>query len=355
MVSLVPLMLVGICLVSGRINVTAPKYVVNLDEPPLQRWSHVIADYASLYPALMKVMYSHVPKQLVDMVTKITEKLDDYIPPPYADEIRGIAMAANVTTGETLMGNMMYDFTAFQRRKKDMKGACTSILAVDANGTVYHGRNLDYTFGDILRNFTITVEFRRSDGHLVFTGTTFAGLVGIITGVRPNGISITLNQRNSGHWWENVMMALKTRLKGFVSFVLRDVLANESMSYKMALAHLSQTPMIAPCYIILGGVKPMEAAVITRDRLKARDVWIMQPGQWYLVETNYNHWEPVPSSDDRRGPATAALVRVGQPGISAKTLYRILSIPPILNNKTSYTVVMSAGKPDVYRAVIRYP
>ena len=344
------------CFVSGEKDIIVPNYVVDLDQPPKERWAHVIADFASLYPQLMKELYSIIPKWLVNIVTEVTERLDDYIPPPYADEIRGIAMAANATTGETLLGNMAYDFTAFHHKKKG-QGACTSILAFDSNGTLYHGRNLDYAFKDLLRNFTITVEFHRN-GHLLFKGTTFAGLVGVITGVRPNGISITLDERDTGQWWENVLMALKTGFKGFVGFILRDTLADDTIgaSYKAVLAHFSTTPMIAPCYIILGGVSPTEAAVITRDRWKAEDVWTINVTmQWFLVETNYDHWKPAPKNDDRRDVAINSLESVGQNGINAESMYQILSIPPVLSNSTSYTVVMSAGRPDIYKAVKRYP
>lgn len=36
---------------------------------------------------------------------------------------------------------------------------CTSIVAQDYKGNIYHGRNLDYAFGDILRKITIDVQF----------------------------------------------------------------------------------------------------------------------------------------------------------------------------------------------------
>ena len=39
---------------------------------------------------------------------------------------------------------------------------CTSIVAQDSRGHIYHGRNLDYAFGRILRNLTVDVQFLKN-------------------------------------------------------------------------------------------------------------------------------------------------------------------------------------------------
>lgn len=39
---------------------------------------------------------------------------------------------------------------------------CTSIVAQDDKGNIYHGRNLDYGFVDILRKITLDVQFIKS-------------------------------------------------------------------------------------------------------------------------------------------------------------------------------------------------
>ena len=45
------------------------------------------------------------------------------------------------------------------------------------------------------------------------------------------------------------------------------------MSFHDAMNKLSKTDIISPVYYIVGGTKPGEGAIITRDRLKARDIW----------------------------------------------------------------------------------
>ena len=43
-----------------------------------------------------------------------------------------------------------------------LSSSCTSIVAQDSNGRIWHGRNLDYRFTDILRNITLVAHFQRN-------------------------------------------------------------------------------------------------------------------------------------------------------------------------------------------------
>jgi hypothetical protein len=62
----------------------------------------------------------------------------------------------------------------------------------------------------------------------------------------------------------------------------------------------------------VGGAGPGEGAIITRDRLNTADVWRLgadNPGgaganSWFRLQTNYDHWEKPPASDDRRTPSS---------------------------------------------------
>ena len=64
-------------------------------------------------------------------------------------------------------------------------------MARDTSGNMYHARNLDYGFVGLLHNITIEVDFQRS-GTTVYTGTTFAGFVGLMTGQRTTRVLLSL-------------------------------------------------------------------------------------------------------------------------------------------------------------------
>ena len=337
-------------------DVPAPRYVVNLDMAPQDRWTIVVADYKTDLQFLLKQMKKMVPPAVLKLVSEIADNVEKYIPHPYAQEIIGASLAGEVTLADMVLANLIYELTAYSPSGLRGRKACTSIVAEALDGTMYHGRNLDYSFAALLRNMAATVDFQ-SGGKTLYTGTTFVGYVGLLTGQRPHAYTITLNQRNEGYWWMNALVAIFVSGKGVAAFLIRDTLANTSLSFDEAVHKLANDPLDAPCYLIVGGVTSTEGVVITRNRIAARDIWRVDSSKerWFLVETNYDHWEPPPPSDDRRDPAINAMNEIGQGNISTSSLYHVLSIPPVLNDDTTYTVTMSASIPELYNAWIRYP
>ena len=155
----------------------------------------------------------------------------------------------------------------------------------------------------------------------------------------------------------NVLVALTTGARGVAAFRIRDTLADTSLSFNDAIVKLAYEPLIAPCYLIVGGVGPTEGVVITRNRIAAPDIWRVDSfeGRWFLVETNYDHWIPPPTSDNRRDPAIKAMNETGRSHVSTASLFHVLSTPPVLNDGTTYTATMSASIPELYNVWIHYP
>ncbi|XP_037685931.1 N-acylethanolamine-hydrolyzing acid amidase [Choloepus didactylus] len=317
-----------------------PRFNVSLDTAPELRWLPVLQHYDPdfLRAAMAQVIGERVPK----WVQALVGELEHFLPQPYTFEIRGMCEALNLSTGDCLLINLAYEATAF----------CTSIVAQDSKGHIYHGRNLDYPFGNILRKLTMDVQFLK-DGQIAFTGTTFIGYVGLWTGQNPHKFTVSGNERDKGWWWENAIAALFQRHSP-VSWLLRTTLS-ESENFEAAVFKLAKTPIIADVYYIIGGTSPQEGVVITRNRGGPADIWPLDPlnGAWFRVETNYDHWRPAPKTDDRRTTAIKALNSTGQANLSLETLFKVLSVVPVYNNLTIYTTVMSAANPDKYTTKIR--
>ncbi|KAM8906501.1 N-acylethanolamine-hydrolyzing acid amidase [Lycaon pictus] len=229
---------------------------------------------------------------------------------------------------------------------------CTSIVAQDSRGHIYHGQNLDYPFENFLNKLTVDVQFIKN-GQVAFTGTTFVGYVGLWTGQSPYKFTVSGNERDKGWWWENVIAALFQRHYP-ISWLIRTTLS-ESENFEAAVYKLAKTPLIADVYHIVGGTSPREGVVITRNRNGPADIWPLDPlnGAWFRVETNYDHWKPAPKKDDRRTPAIKALNATGQANLSLETLFQVLSVFPVYNNYTVYTAVMTAASPEKYMTRIR--
>uniref|UniRef100_I3N8J7 Choloylglycine hydrolase/NAAA C-terminal domain-containing protein n=2 Tax=Ictidomys tridecemlineatus TaxID=43179 RepID=I3N8J7_ICTTR len=188
---------------------------------------------------------------------------------------------------------------------------------------------------------------------VAFTGTTFIGYVGLWTGQSPHKFTVSGDERDKGWWWENMIAALFERYSP-VSWLIRTTLS-ESENFEAAVYKLAKTPLIADVYYIVGGTSPQEGVVITRNRGGPEDIWPLDPlnGEWFRVETNYDHWKPAPKRDDRRTPAIKALNATGPENINLETLFKVLSVVPVYNNYTVYTTVMSAANPEKYKTSIR--
>ena len=49
---------------------------------------------------------------------------------------------------------------------------------------------------------------------------------------------------------------------------------------------LSNDPIITPFYVIIGGIKDYEGAVITRNRVGSAHIDYLSDENWYLIQTN---------------------------------------------------------------------
>ena len=320
-------------------------YNINLDTAAEYRWNEVVDDFAEYFPELILDLKQYIPAEVLPLLAVFGDSVDTYLPEPYASEILGIGQRSKVPVGDLAVLNILYDMLA----------GCTSIVAEDGMGRIYHGRNLDYgLFTQLLQNVTFIANFQRG-GKTIYTGTTYAGYVGLLTGQRPYQFSVSLNQRDAGKHWMNVAAALLAKNASIASFTIRDTLENEQ-SFEDAYGVLTRATFIAPSYMIIAGVKSGQGAVITRDRIVTRDGWKLDPpNQWFLVETNYDHWLPPPSGDDRRDPAIHHMNQIGRSNITLDTLLSVLTTPPVLNKATTYTTLMSPATPDKYSVVAWKP
>ncbi|KAK1345819.1 hypothetical protein QTO34_008284 [Cnephaeus nilssonii] len=262
-----------------------PLFNVSLDAAPELRWLPVLQhfDLDFVRAAMAHILGDKVPKWVHAVLRTAVGELEGSLPQPYADEIRGMCEVLGFSLADCVLINMAYEATAF----------CTSIVAQDSRGHIYHGRNLDYPFGDFLRKMTMDVQFLKNGQD--------CGLVRVLTSLQ---------------------------------FLATNETLSESENFEAAVDKLAKTPLIADVYYIVGGMSPGKE-------------W------WFRVETNYDHWKPAPERDDRRTPAIKALNATGQANLSLEALFQVLSVFPVYNNFTVYTTVMSAANPDKYMTRVR--
>ncbi|TSM85972.1 Solute carrier family 13 member 2 [Bagarius yarrelli] len=186
-------------------NFSPPVVNISLDQAPEMRWWPLKDLYSKdfLQKAAAQIIDSTVPAWVHHAIKPVVRALESYTPPPYAAEIRGMAKLYGSDISDILLLNFAYEVSAF----------CTSIVAQDTRGKIYHGRNLDYPH-NVLKNLTIDV-------HFIKNGETLEG----------------------------------------------------ASDFLDAAIQLSEVPIITDVYYIVGGANPGEGLVITRDRSGPADIW----------------------------------------------------------------------------------
>eukprot|EP01094_Clydonella_sp_ATCC50884_P020974 TRINITY_DN4494_c0_g1_i1.p2 TRINITY_DN4494_c0_g1~~TRINITY_DN4494_c0_g1_i1.p2 ORF type:complete len:243 (+),score=87.86 TRINITY_DN4494_c0_g1_i1:553-1281(+) len=226
-----------------------------------------------------------------------------------------------------------------------------------------HGRNLDfglfpaYNWTDHqweltqkLRPLMVDVAFEQN-GKLLFRSVHFIGYVGVLSAMKPGVFSVTVDDRFDYQFDIGLLEWLLhlTPRAQFIGFFLRDQMLHAT-SYEGALTALNNTRLIAPVYFIMSGPKAGQGAVIAREKKESVDVWPLQQqlsaGSFYLLETNYDHWEQPPFFDNRRDPGMQCMNETGAQNINFGTLYNVLDTKPVRNQLTTYTVLMSVATGD---------
>jgi len=280
----------------------------------------------------------------------IGETILYFFPYEYAEEIKGCAESLGIPEGFLALANLGYE----------VSDDCTSIVAQDVNGKILHARNLD--FGEGL-GFTATlkkiafISDWRSGGKTVFMATSFAGYVGALSSMKPGAFSITIDTRfyPEGVYeiFLEVIAAITEKNASLVAFLSRDVVQYQN-DYDSALHYLSTTNLIADVYYIIAGSKPNQGAVITRNRENSSDIWNLNyPSEWYLVQTNYDHWTKAPWYDNRIDPANKGMIAIGPNKVNLDSMFGVLSIKPVFNLMTTYSI-LSCPADSIYRSYSRW-
>jgi len=329
-----------------------PKYVINLDTPPIMRWTQICSN--PQFKQIGQFLYNTVTKILPGggaELESIGEDINNnYMSVEFAQEIQGCSKAMGVPYGWITLFNLGYEVT----------DACTSILAQTPDGKILHARNLDFWdgmgFTDSLKDMAVEIDWQRG-GKTIFTTSSFAGFIGALSGIKRGAFSVTINTRfypdGIGELFYEVIAAITEQGAQLVSLLTREVLTQDN-DWQSALNDLSNTPLVADVYYTLAGVKSGEGAIISRNRTDAADVWILNaPSRWYEVITNYDHWTQPPWFDDRLDPANTVMDSIGQSAVTLDNMFTVLSTKPVFNLQTTYSI-LSCPATGEYRSYLRY-
>ncbi|MBC8112591.1 MAG: hypothetical protein H7Y04_16195 [Verrucomicrobia bacterium] len=217
---------------------------INLDLSPAERWAF-LADYKAEIDELI----GYYLNDLGD-VSFFENVIDHYkanfVKSSYLEEIVCIAKISEFSSNQILISNLYYDALKFVF-------GCTAFTVQDGK-TPLHARNLDWwTENDALKKYSRIFDFEK-DGKVLYSGIGWLGFIGILSGIRKGGYSVTLNA---------VLSDESPNLAQPITFLIRDVLEEEA-EYDKAVERLSQTKIASDCLLMVVGTKSEQMTVIER-------------------------------------------------------------------------------------------
>ncbi|KAK7031486.1 NAAA-beta domain-containing protein [Favolaschia claudopus] len=340
---------------------TTPTYQVNLSLPPEHRYDEICADYKAFLGGIMPIYddllqdFTRRPR-IIDFLAK--SLLRRVHSSEESKEIHGISKATGVPV------HLVVAFNTFL----DLFSGCSSggVRVADAgsaggpyrNGIV-HFRGLDWAM-DPLRQLIICVEYIR-DGQIVARAITYAGYIGILTGVRA-GLSISLNYRVRfasspaslfAHRLHQALVLLGFRPS--ISSILRQILLSPSPPPSLAsLAETLSSRSTTPCYLIF--CTPASVLILEKDLKSA----VVKTADDFLAVTNHDtrlegltpeEWramlqreggavhDVVLDSIERKECISHLWKKEGK-GLKVKDVVRQLQVQPVQNECTHYSCVM---------------
>lgn len=340
-------------------SLAVPSFQVDLDAPPRERWRE-----SSLY------YKEYLPNMISQYILILEEKLgkpvlDEWVAvlrgqagagPWMLEELEGIVEAVaskEVTVNRLLLWGAMYELAS--------PTACSGFLAAMDNGTVVHGRNMDYSFhwegpDKQVYNWpavTFEIVFVRG-GKPLFLAVGWPGHVGISTGMRFGGWSFEQNTRMTNNMQANLVAAKA----GSVQFGLVSRLTLENVAdFETARDTLYAANLMAPMYFVLAGAQPFEGAVLTIDRGGVHEPGTppiqslgREAGMWHLIQTN-DDLNKAPL-DERRPLMNFGLMGAHPEDVSVEFMEKTMLGVPAFTPLTVYTFVAMPAT-GYHRTILR--
>jgi len=364
---------------------SVPKAVINLDLAPLDRWTVLATEFKTQIANMVNQFVDHITKfpgqtweEFMVYLESNQDMILDRMPNGYGDEIRGIQKAVGIKMSSLLAFNLGYEIMGF----------CTSVIAQDLSGHMFHGRNLDFglflgfntsagpnenfqwTNTDLLRQMTVITDFTRG-GKVLYSTVSYVGYVGLLTGVRKGGVTVTVDTRFDENYDKFLKAWIQdpTDTASLLSQALRSQIEDDSVGtdFEQYWAKLGATRLVGPAYAIIGGPQAGQGIVltITPNSTVPVDTWritdtdgmpLAAPVEekFYVLQTNYDHWEAPPKIDDRETAAYDCMDNViTRNGVSKDSLYNMLAAMPNRNRLTTYTAILDCVEGTV-EATLQY-
>jgi len=146
---------------------------------------HIQANLKSVMAGAMEMGKEMGMSDPMPMVDKLWTQLAANTPPEYLEEMKALAAGAGIELKDLQRMVTVIEYGEIMR-------TCSSFCVwgkATADGKMYQSRNLDYTMDAGLQdNFMLFVA--KPQGKLAFVSPSYAGSVGVVSGINQKGIAV---------------------------------------------------------------------------------------------------------------------------------------------------------------------
>jgi isopenicillin-N N-acyltransferase like protein len=137
------------------------------------------------------------PRWVIDTLAVVQSP---FVPAWYQEELKGVAAGADLKLSDVAAANFLPELFH-----------CSGFAVMNsatADGTLYHGRILDYSCDWHLQDHAVLIV-AEPEGGIPFANVTFAGFIGSVTGMNAEHLSIgEMGGGGLGHWAGTPMAVL---------------------------------------------------------------------------------------------------------------------------------------------------
>jgi hypothetical protein len=242
------------------------EHIVNLDLPPAVRWEF-LKNHVGKINDLMQCYLDDFLGVEDEFIANLHKLKGQLVSKDYIEEIDFLAKITGYSPPAVLLQNLYYD-------AMKMYIGCASVAIETKDGNMLHARNLDWwSDNDILSRYTEVFDFQRN-GKTVYKSVAWLGYFGVISGIKPNAFSVTINAASSH---ESFQIAKP------VTYLLREVL-DTCETYEEAKEMLINTKLMSDSILTLVGAKKGQKTIIERTPTKAK---VLENSGEVLIATNH--------------------------------------------------------------------
>lgn len=239
------------------------RFQINLDLPPSERWAEVIKTFKPVWPEVVAAMWAEFSGEEAGedgkgdaksearvfaetLATNVLAGLEKIGLRDLSQELQSIAQQAGLSLAEYVLLNLSYE-----------SQGCTSVVT-HVEGKAVLARTMDWANAIELRALTVEIDFWR-DKKPLYTCTTFAGYLGVLTAQRPGAYALAVNYREGS---EDSKLSEDFSLP--IGFAVRRAFES-CATFEAVVEQLSSCELMAPCYFVVCGADRGE--LITRTEL----------------------------------------------------------------------------------------